>query len=229
MKLGNIFKKEEKEEELNPRSLSGKMGLRFNRPAVPGGNRTGGAPFVPDFTPNAISWGTSPLTCPTLGAYTWRSGVRVQGINVPIQLMVLSYDASLSTTILGFCRVFYKVSSTLQSGGSGNTLPVGYTEINLLYITSQLYTDYIPLNPTLIDVNPGDYVSFAYQIIQPWTAGNVRQININNIARYTYTGNPQFISLGVQQVSYPSGCTWTPADSTPNPTPNFNNTSGSYS
>lgn len=228
MKLGNIFKKEEKEEELNPRSLSGKMGLRFNRPAVPGGNRTGGATFVPDYRWDTPYSPTGGITCPSTGnIYNIYSGMQVRGINVPIRLLISTPVLQNSQTLYGFCEIYYKISSSPIGNSVSPILPSGYTLINPLFFTGNTYSNYIQFDPTLITINPNEYISIAYKIIQPWTENSTKILYISNTEPYFYAG--ALMQSTIQAIIYPLGCTWAPADSTPNPTPNFNNTSGSYS
>jgi hypothetical protein len=241
MKLGDVFKKPqiEDDENINPRTLRGRMGDKIpklrNAPVAPFGAGTSGAPFVPDWTPflTPAPLGAIPLTCPSTSLYRYSRASLITQTNVTSYFYLTTTSQGNVSSTIGFLNIYVKVwpaspTSPIAAQVFNNTPPD--TFLGGGFVLAQ-YSIAPPATTPVwtIAVNPGEWISFCYEITQPWATGSSNQKNV--ILRFSQSPIlPGTIATGTSNIAfeYPTGCTWAPALATPSPSPNWSNPNGTY-
>jgi hypothetical protein len=239
MKLGDIFKKPDIEDDdnINPRSLRGRMGDKMPKlrgaPVAPFGAGSSMAPFVPDWIPflTPSPLGAVPLTCPTTSLYRYSRASLITQTNVTSYLYLVTGTGFSSAT--GFMNVYVKVwpaspTSPIAAQVSNNISPNTY--LGGGFVLSQYTAATGVTQPAwTIAVNPGEWISFCYEITQPWATGTSNQKTV--VMRFSESPTTLGSLPGGGSnlnFEYPTGCTWTPAFATPSPSPNWGDPNGTY-
>jgi len=237
MKLGNLLGvRQDKEKDLptNPRSLIGKMGLSPTVGTVPPYGGSTSAPFIPDWIPTfspTILAGSVILSCPSSALYRYTRASLVTGTNVTSYLSIITSSAGGISSAIGYINLYVKVwpgsaTSPISNSVNVNTPPNTYLGGGFVLAS---YTSAANVPPSwTIPINPGQWVSFCIEIIQPWLPGssNAKTVNIR------FGPSQDNIPINSSPTSflnfeYPSGCSWAPF--APSPTPNWSDPSGTYS
>lgn len=240
MKLGDIFKKPdiEDDENINPRTLRGRMGDKMPKlrgaPVAPFGAGSSGAPFVPDWIPflTPAPLGATPLTCPTTSLYRYSRASLVTQTNVTSYFYLVTGSVGALSSIIGFMNIYVKVwpaspTSPIAGQVTNNIPPNTYLGGGFNLITPTVGSLIPPV--WTIAVNPGEWISFCYEITQPWATGTANQ----KVPGLRFSQSPTSAGSApgggsALTFEYPTGCTWVPAFATPSPSPNWGDPNGTY-
>jgi hypothetical protein len=236
MKLGDIFKKPdiEDDENINPRTLRGRMGDKMPKlrgaPVAPFGAGSSQAPFVPDWTPvlSPVLLNGLPQPCPSSALYRYSRASLVTSTNVTSYLSLYTSNAGGFGSMIGLVNTYIKVwpaspTSPISAQVANDTPPNTY--LGGGFVLTQ-YSTGSGIPAWTIAVNPGEWISFCYEIVQPWPSGSANQKNFG----VRFGPSPSSIPTNIQSVifEYPAGCTWTPGFATPSPSPNWGDPNGTY-